>query len=250
MKTLSSINQKLQKFLLLFVFYYVWKLSIGRWSLYWIFLFPNVIPPRSNKMPSSLNFFCLLSTKVAYFLFRWRFSVTIRKHLVNLTFRLEWELGRRWYITFTMFYCLVFGPWTHDPSTQSIIWSRHFLLLICKDPPAHLVNSECSFGFWLVCHLLSRDPVWCIFLPWKDMPVRMTDRLLALCENTMIPRSLLCNCLLEKCKSNLVIHGCTLHCNWAIKQADMSSLWLEFFLKSKNLLYLKCKSNVCTQWKW
>lgn len=102
-----------------------------------------------------------------------------------------------------------------------------------------VVNSECSFCFWLVCHLLSRDPVWCIFLPWKDVPVRMTDRLLALCENTMIPRSLLCNCPLEKCESNLVIHGCTLHCNWTIKQADISSLWSEFYLN----LYFKVRKS-------
>lgn len=159
--------------------------------------------------------------------------------------------------------------WAHSLLYEADIffcWFARTHLRIFVITMTVVVNSECSFWFWLVCHLLSRDPVWCIFLPWKDVPVRMTDRLLALCENTMIPRRLPCNCPLEKCKSNLVIHRCILHCNWTIKQTDMSSLWLEFCLnfyfkvrKSRNffLRYVTSPNiipadvnKVCTQWKW
>lgn len=77
-------------------------------------------------------------------------------------------------------------------------------------------ESLISACFWLVCQLLSRDLIWYIFLPWKDMSVKMTDRPQALCGKARIPSSSFCNRPLEKRKSNPAIHiWCTVHCQKA-----------------------------------
>jgi len=68
------------------------------------------------------------------------------------------------------------------------------------------LESLISVCFWLVCQLSSGEPIWYIFLLWKDMSVKMTDSPQALCGEAMIPSSLLCNCSLPQCKSNPVIH--------------------------------------------